>query len=273
MPHDVPLPFDALRRLQEGPTARNPLCPERVPLAQQIGGTVGFITNMVRCDAHFGYCVIARYLSEARLTVLAFRYLLRLAKYIVSTKDLCLTLEAPKGPRGSLDLFSVYADSSHGNADDGRSYGGYVLLCEDDTVLPASQGRGAFAWKCEAPPDADDSSGGAELKMVTRAVKYTIAARTIQRDLDLGIAPLRPTVVYTDASAVIQGRGGERMTKSTLGTRYAMIRWVEYCRIIRMGQVDSAANCGDLMTKCLVGPTFFRHRATVLGIKEGGAAV
>ena len=82
--------------------------------------------------------------------------------------------------------------------------------------------------------------------MMTRAVKYTIAARTIQRDLDLGIAPLRPTVVYTDASAVIQGRGGERMTKSTrrLGTRYAMIRWVEYCRIIRMGQVDSAANCG-----------------------------
>ena len=130
-----------------------------------------------------------------------------------------------------MDLFSVYADSSHGNGEDGWSYGGYVLLCEDDTVDPASQGRGAFAWKCEAPPDADDSSGGAELKMVTRAVKYTIAARTIQRDLDLGIAPLRPTVVYTDASAVIQGRGGERMTKSTrwLGTRYAMIRWVEYC--------------------------------------------
>jgi hypothetical protein len=245
-----------------------------VPLARQIGGTVGFITNMVRCDAHFGYCVISRYLSEARLTNLAFRFLLRLANYIVSTKELCLTLAAPRGPRGSLDLFSVYADSSHGNADDGRSYGGYVLLCEDGTVDQASQGRGAFAWKCEAPPDADDSSGAAELKMVTRAVKYTIAARTIQRDLNLGIAPLRPTVVYTDASVVIQGRGGERMTKSTrwLGTRYAMLRWVEYCRIVRMGQVDSAANCGDLMTKCLVGPTFFRHRATVLGIQARGTA-
>ena len=124
MPHDVPLPGDALRRLQEGPSARNPPCPEMVPLAQQIGGTVGFITNMVRCDAHFGYCVVSRYLSEARLTKLAFRYLLRLAKYIVSTNELCLTLEAPRGPRGSLDLFSAYADSSHGNADDGRSYGG-----------------------------------------------------------------------------------------------------------------------------------------------------
>ena len=107
--------------------------------------------------------------------------------------------------------------------------------------------------------------------MVARAIKYTIAARTIQRDLDLGVSPARPTTIYTDAEAVIQGRGGERMTKSTrwLGTR----SWVEYCRIIRMGQVDSAANCGDLMTKCLVGPAFFRQGATVLGIKGGGAAV
>ena len=88
-------------------------------------------------------------------------------------------------------------------------YGSYVLLCEDDTVERASQGRGAFAWKCEAPPDADDSSGDAELKMVTRAVKYTIAARTIQRDLSWGITPARPTVVYTDASVYMTvGRTG-----------------------------------------------------------------
>ena len=268
MPFDVPLPADALRRLQEGPSATNPLCPELVPVAQKIGGTIGFITNMVRCDAHFGYCVISRYLNEGRLTRLAFRYLCRLGKYIVTTKDLCLTLAAPLGPEGELDLFSVYTDSSHGNAEAGRSYGGYLLMCEDPTVPEALQGRGAFAWKVEAPPDADDSSGGAELKMVARAIKYTIAARTIQRDLDLGVSPARPTTIYTDAEAVIQGRGGERMTKSTrwLGTRYALIRWVEYCRIARMAQLGSARNCGDLMTKCLVGPLFFKHRARALGM-------
>ena len=240
-----------------------------VPVAQKIGGTIGFITNMVRCEAHFGYCVISRYLNEAKLTKRAFQYLLRLAKYLVTTKDLCLTLAAPRGSGGGLDLFTVYTDSSHGNAGDGRSYGGYYLMCEDASVAAANQGRGAFAWKCEAPPDADDSSGAAELKMVTRAIKYTIAARTIQRDLDLGIAPTKPTDVYTDAQAVIQGKKGERMTKSTrwLGTRYAMIRWVEYCSIVRMGQVDTTGNCGDLMTKCVVGPTFFRHRARVLGMR------
>ncbi len=50
--------------------------------------------------------------------------------------------------------------------------------------------------------------------MVARAIKYTIAARAMQRDLDLGIAPTRPTTVHTDVEAVLQGRGGERMTKS-----------------------------------------------------------
>jgi hypothetical protein len=271
MPYDVPLPAGALRQLQAGPTDKNPLCPHLVPQAQKIGGTIGFITNMVRCDAHFGYCVISRYLNETRLTRLAFKYLCRLGKYIVSTKELCLTLRAPMGPPGQLDLFTVYSDASHGNAEDGRSYGGYVLMCEDPTVGPREQGRGAFAWKVEAPPDTDDSSAGAELKMVARAIKYTIAARTIQRDLDLGLAPTRPTTVYTDAEAVIQGRGGERMTKSTrwLGTRYGMIRWVEYCRIARMAQLDSARNCGDIMTKCLVGPLFYKHRAQVLGLESG----
>ena len=275
MPCDVPLPADALRRLQEGPSALNPLCPDLVLIAQKIGGTIGFVTNMVRCDAHFGYCVISRYLNVGRLTKLAFRLLCRLGQYIVATKDLCLTLAAPIGPPGELDLFSVYTDSSHGNAENGRSYGGYLLLCEGP-VAPEMQDRGAFAWKVEAPPDADDSSGAAELKMVARAIKYTIAARTIQRDLDIGIAPSHPTTIYTDAEAVVQGRGGERMTKSTrwLGTRYAMIRWVEYCRIARMAQLGSAYNCGEIMTKCLVGPLFFRHRARVLGLEGaevGGA--
>ena len=49
--------------------------------------------------------------------------------------------------------------------------------------------------------------------------------------------------------------------------RYAMVRWVECCRIARMAQLDSARNCGDIMTKCLVGPLFFAHRARVLGME------
>jgi len=34
-----------------------------------------------------------------------------------------------------------------------------------------------------------------------------------------------------------------------------------------MAQLGSAQNCGDIMTKCLVGPLFFTHRARVLGME------
>ena len=268
MPHDVPLPADALSRLREPPSAKNPLMPHMLPEAQRIGGTIGFITNMVRCDAHFAYCVLSRHLNEGGLTSLVFRLLLRVGRYLVSTKGLCLTVAAPVSPEGSLNLFSIYSDSSHGNGPRGRSYGGYILRCEDPDVEGAQQGRGALAWKCEAPADTDDSSAGAELKMIVRAVKYAIAARTLQRDLDLGIGPSKPTVIYTDAEAVINGTGAERMTKSSrwLATRYALLRWVDFCRIARTAKVGTAFNCGDIMTKCLTGPLFFRHRARVLGM-------
>ena len=104
--------------------------------------------------------------------------------------------------------------------------------------------------------------------MITRALKYTVAIRTTMRDLDLGIAPTQPTVIYTDAEAVVSGRAAERMAKSSrwLATRYAMIRWAERCKTARLAQIASRDNCADIMTKCLTGPDFFRHRARVLGL-------
>ena len=164
-------------------------------------------------------------------------------------------------------MCSAYADSSHGNAEHGRSFGGFVLLCEDPTLASPPPG-GAFAWKVEAPPEGDDSSAAAELRMLARAVKYTVAVRTIQRDLALGIGPTAPTALFTDAAAVLSGKGGERMTKSTrwLATRYAMLRWAEASRTVRLAKVAAADNPADIMTKCLVGPAFVRHRARVLGL-------
>ena len=129
-------------------------------------------------------------------------------------------------------------------------------------------GGGAFAWKCEAPAEGDDSSAAAELRMVTRALKYAVAIRTTQKDLQIGIAPTSPTIIYTDAEAVVSGRGAERMAKSSrwLATRYAMIRWAERCNTVRLAQIASEDNCADIMTKCLTGALFMRHRARVLGL-------
>jgi hypothetical protein len=68
------------------------LTPELVPLAQQLAGTVGFVATMARPDAYFGYCAIARHVNAARLTKHSFNMLLRLCHYIVSTKNMVLTL-------------------------------------------------------------------------------------------------------------------------------------------------------------------------------------
>ena len=153
--------------------------------------------------------------------------------------------------------------------EDGLSHGGFVCVSKglkqpDGSTL----GGGAFAWKCEAPPEGDDSSGAAELRVVTRALKYTVAARTLLKDLDLGIAPSAPTTIYTDATAVLRGQHGDYMAKSSrwLATRHAMIRWATRCNTARLAKLASADNCGDIMTKCLTGETFRRHRATVLGL-------
>ena len=269
---DVPLPADALSRLREGPTTKHPLCPDRLEMARRIAGTVGFVTNMTRPDAHFAYCVLTRYLTESKITTRVFAYLVRVARYITSTRGMCLTLTAPSIADGGLDLFSIYADSSHGNGEDGVSYGGFVFVCRGTEAPDGSRiGGGAIAWKCEAPVEGDDSSGAAELRMVVRAVKYNIGLRALMRDFDIGIAPTQPTNIYTDAEAVVSGRGAERMAKSSrwMAVRYAMIRWAETCLTARLGKTTSVGNCADIMTKCLTGALFFKHRAMVLGLSGG----
>ena len=163
------------------------------------------------------------------------------------------------GTRAGLDLFRANVDSSHGNAPGGRSYGGFVLTCV---------GGGALAWKWAAHAAGDDSTGAAELRMGSLAYKYILALRTLQVDLDIGVAPTRPTVLFTDAQAMIDGTGCERLKKSSrwMASRYAMIRWGLACGTIDLRKADAADNCADIVTKCLTGEAFFRYRRTILGL-------
>ncbi len=69
------------------------------------------------------------------------------------------------------------------------------------------KGGGALAWKCAAPAAGDDSSGAAELRMGTLALKYIVGLRTIQKDLAVAVGPTVPTVLFSDAQALIDGTG------------------------------------------------------------------
>ncbi len=154
------------------------------------------------------------------------------------------------------------------------SYGGFVIVCRGMEAPEGPRvGGGAIAWKCEAPAEGDDSAGAAELRMVVRAAKYNIGLRALMRDFDIGIAPTQPANIYTDAEAVVSGRGGERMAKSSrwMAVRYAMIRWAETCLTARLGKTTFVGNCADIMTKCLTGTLLFKHHAEAAGVDSAAA--
>ena len=271
-----PLAAMAPRVLLEGPTALRPLVPHLVSVAAPILGTVGFVVSVARPDAYFAYCLLSRYASASRLTEYCFRCIVRLGHYLVGTGDLHLHLTTPSVDHhpdcpSTLDLFDCFVDSSHGNGADGSSHGGFVLASRASpggTDAASLGGGGALAWRSVAPLAGDDSSAAAELRLATLAYKYVLAARFLQTELNVGIAPLRPTPLYLDAQAVLDGTSCERLVKSSrwLAMRYAMLRWGIACGTIEPRKLLSAENPADGLTKCLVGSDFEKARARLLGL-------
>ena len=54
------------------------------------------------------------------------------------------------------------------------------------------------------------------------------------------------------------------------GFSFAMIRWGLRCGTIDLQKVPAEDNCADIVTKCLVGEVFKKHRAAILGLKRLG---
>jgi hypothetical protein len=192
----------------------------------------------------------------------------RLAHYLAATKDMHLHVASPlRTLRGDgslgLDLFECFVDSSMGNADEGRGYSGFLLMSRHPR-------GGALAWKCLLPPSAYDSTGAAELHATTTAFKYTVAVRTLQQELRMGVAPTVATTIHTDAKAVTDGSALERLKRSTrfLAAKYAMLRWGIACRAILLKRVDAVDQLADIMTKPVVGAEFRRLHALVLVLPQ-----
>ena len=103
--------------------------------------------------------------------------------------------------------------------------------------------------------------------MSTLALKYIVAMRKLQRDLDVGVAPLDPTPLFTDAQAMIDGTGCERLSKSSrwMASRYAMIRWGLACGTINL----EGRGCGQLCRYChesVGGGSVFPSSTNDLGV-------
>jgi hypothetical protein len=264
-----PLPRTASLRLRDPTIAGASLLDDKVPEAQKIGGIVGFVVTKVRADAALGYVLLAPYLRVGALTAVAWGYLLRLAAYLVATIDLPLVLACGGSLRHGLEgahLFGVphyqlYVDSSHGNAEEGKSIGGFAMLGDG----------GANYWKVVTPERVADSSGNSELIVATLALKTTLGVNTLLESLRLaGVAvrPPRPTTFLLDAAAVISGATLERITKLSrwVASRKAMLHSAVTAGVIDLRKVPGEDNVADILTKTLTGPDFDKHRAAILGL-------
>ena len=166
--------------------------------------------------------------------------------------------DAGGGPWGPEGMFDVYCDTSHGNAPDGLSYGGFVLM---------NKGGGALAWKCRAQAFPTDSPGAQELLIATIAYRWTLSLRMLLVDLELSPERMLPTPLWTDSQIILDGTALEQLGKSSrwLATRYAMLRFGGECGAIDARKCASARNPANLMTKPVCGSAFAEQRAALLG--------
>ena len=235
----------------------------------KIAGIIGFAATKVRADSALGYVLLAPYVRPGALTGIAWGYLLRLAAYLVATIDLPLVLACGGHLRHGLEgaethgvpHYQLYVDSSHGNAEEGKSIGGFVMMGDG----------GANYWKVVTPERVTDSSGNAELIVTTLALKTTLGVNALLESLRLNgvpVAPPKPTTFLLDAAAVISGATLERITKLSrwVASRKAMLHNAITAGVIELRKVPGEDNVADILTKTLTGPEFDRHRASILGL-------
>lgn len=118
-----------------------------------------------------------------------------------------------------------------------------------------------------APRTPDDSFGAAELLLATMVYKHTLAARFIQTELGVGVAPTAPIPLYLEATVVLDGFECERITRDSrwMAMHYAMIRWGKACATIDPRKLATADNPAYGNTKCLTGFAFVAVRNRLMG--------
>jgi hypothetical protein len=254
-----PMLADGLVALAEVAGVGNPAVGAAyVEAFRQILGIIMFVAGSTRPDIGFATIAISR--VATRLTERGWGCLLRLAHYLVATRELCLTFRR-SGTAGDPCRFVFDCDASLLNADGGAggSWGGGV----------GAFGRGgAFTSSVTLPRKLTDSSGGAELVQATIVLKDVLAFRMLAREL--GFAERGPTRMRMDANAVLLGVKREKVSKAMryVAGRYAMLRAAVEEGEVVLEKVASADNRADICTKPLTGVPFAHQRALILGLTE-----
>jgi hypothetical protein len=254
---DYPLPADALPKLRE--PSEDVLRPECHTATRSLLGLAGFIACQLRPDSHFAYLAVSQQVS-VNFTPYVFRRIVQLARYLLGSRELCLTFRRAGSACPNIE-WQMWADSSAMNAAPG-SWGGY---CAN------APGSGVFMWRTLTPRRMADGTVGCECILATHALKAIMGHRIMCKELTLQ-AP-GPTVLNLDALGTLQGVEMERVSAASkyLATRMAMLRQSVEDGAVSLAKVPSEANLADIFTKPLVGATFRRLRALVLGLAPPSA--
>ena len=105
-----------------------------------------------------------------------------------------------------------------------------------------------------------------ELHQGVRCVKAVTGLRILL--CELRMRAQRPTITYTDSTALIDGTKSQRVSKESkwVCTRLAMTRAYEANSTGKFVHVGTHDNPADLLTKPLTGEKFVRFRAAILGL-------
>ena len=264
---NVPMLASAPRELRRGGGPDDTFALDKVAAARSIIGMAGFIVARVRPDGNFAFCVLSKYMG-ARLTMRAWRYLLRFAWYLVFTAELPLVLfsdpvSRPKDGSRTPFVIEMFSDSSHGDTEDGGSHGGFVIV-----RMTGSPPRptATLAWKTMVV-DGVDSTGAQELAMLVKAYRWILGMRSLVRDANTGHDP-DPCKFHTDAAVVIDQNDLDKLNKDSrwIACRLAMLRHGQLVGAIELLKVPSEDNIADMFTKPLQGDRFVRLRSILLGL-------
>jgi hypothetical protein len=187
-------------------------------------------------------------------TFQVWKAILRWAYYLIGSRELKLTYRSGHGD----PCWCTYSDSALVNLTSGGTFGGFTFGLDAHS--------GLLEWRCYVPRSFPDSSAAAELIIASHACKSLLGFRLLLAELRLLSSD--PTLLYLDASAVINCAEMEKITKQMrlMAARYAMLREVVRSEKVLLAKCSSLDNKSDGFTKALVGSAFVHARAFMLGL-------
>jgi hypothetical protein len=221
-------------------------------------GAALFASVMTRPDISFACGALSRHLAHP--TARSLRYLEHLFGYLKSNSDYAIVYSQEQwglGVNPDVDDSEFFAlvDSSYADPDiDFRSTTGYMVIWKSAPIVWSSKKQSITALSSAEA----EVMGGSDCGKKIRALRQFFE--------ELGLCPVRPTVLYEDNQSAIQYSVGE-LTHSRLrhvDIRRFALRDAVAAGILRMVYIRSEHNVPDMLTKALAGFVLAKFRGLVL---------